>query len=467
MSCPLLNGDIRRVAILLLEAVERRFLCESETGAYIEPGTVLRYVGTRRMVDGSRNFVVTDPVIFVAYPFVDLAPSRHGHGLNERDEYYPRTLLQNLYGFDMVTSRDKYQVIHKVSTGIPTSDTLLAGQLWCLLIGSGILITVSNRSSDTMLGNTIERRTDYFRQPLRIEIIDNNSHRHNVIISSKTPWVEFFRHVMLTVHGNLIDIMYYELVDTENEVLTAERWVELVKSAKKLRLRFYLVERKATASRSSSRSSRRSSQSGIKQFISDFINHNTRYDSKSSSLLRQQDGYDGGSSSSGRSLERSPTPARSRSQPDQASSVEKKDSGPPAEHKRSQPTIGKEPDLGDMTLSYSFQSTLTLTSSNKDLLKHDHHFKDGEKFPEQEQRETFIIEKREDASYHPDNREQEMPATDAVPNETSTKKKMILKAIRREFPSNIADQAMINQPTTPTTCQLKRRLQLQLTKKLQ
>lgn len=293
MDCPLINGDIRRVAILLLEAVEKKFLRESENGAYIEPGSVLRFVGTRHMLHDSHNFVVTEPVVFVAFPFVELASSRHNRRSGERDEYYPRTLLQNLYGFDVVTSRGKRQVIHKMSASSQPDDTLFVNQLWCLLIGSDILITMSDRPADELLGDTIEKRTDYFRQPLRIEIVDRNGSQHSMSISSKTPWVDFFRHVMFTVHGNLIGIMDYELVDLANEVVTAERWVEIAKATKSSLLKFYLVERKTTVSRSSSVSSRRSSHSGIKKLLMlDYAVHDSRSNSKASTSRRRKDSYD-------------------------------------------------------------------------------------------------------------------------------------------------------------------------------
>ncbi|EHK27037.1 uncharacterized protein TRIVIDRAFT_196917 [Trichoderma virens Gv29-8] len=315
MDCPIINADIRRVAILLLEAVERSFFRESENGAYIEPGSVLRYAGTRHTPHDSHSFVATEPVVFVAFPFVELASSRNNHGSHERDEYYPRTLLQNLYGFDVVTSQGKHQVIHKMPVGSQPNDTLFVNQLWCLVIGSDILITMSDRPAYDMLGDTIEKRTDYFRQPLRIEIVDIDGFQHSMSISSKTTWVDFFRHVIFTVHGNLISIMDYELVDRADEVVTAERWVELAKATRPSLLKFYLVERKTPVSRSSSVSSRRSSRSGIKRLLLlDYARRDHRRNSKSS-ILRHHDGrHDEDSSSSERKAvsKRAATPGRAR-----------------------------------------------------------------------------------------------------------------------------------------------------------
>lgn len=322
MDCSIINADIRRVAILLLEAVEKSFLRESENGAYIEPGSVLRFTGTRHVLHDSHNFVVTDPVVFVAFPFVELTSSKNIHRSRERDDLYPRTLLQNLYGFDVVTSRGKNQVIHKMPVGSQSNDTLFVNQLWCLMIGSDILITMSDRPADDLLGDTIEKRTDYFRQPLRIEIVDINGVQYNMSISSKTPWVDFFRHVIYTVHGNLISIMDYELVDQTDETVTTERWVELSKATRLSLLKFYLVERKTPTSRSSSVSSRRSSRSGIKRLLLlDHTHRNNRHSSKTSVSRYHADRYEEDSnsfeedsSSSERIVvsKRAPTPGRPR-----------------------------------------------------------------------------------------------------------------------------------------------------------
>ncbi|KAL6863564.1 hypothetical protein J3F83DRAFT_744819 [Trichoderma novae-zelandiae] len=294
MDCPLINGDIRRVALLLLEAVEGTFLRQSEHGAYVEPGSALRFVGHRHQLHDSYSIVVTDPVVFVAFPFVELASSKNHHGSDERDEYHPRTLLQNLYGFDVVTSRGKQQVIHKMSVGSQSSDTLYVNQLWCLLIGSDILITMSGRPEDDLLGETIEKRTDYFRQPLRIEIVDRHGSQYSMTISLKTTWVDFFRHVMFTVHGNLTQIMDYELVDESNDTVTAERWVEIAKSTRPGLLKFHLVKRRIVTSRASSISSRRSSRTGIRKLL--MLDQALRVKSRDSSR-RHRDSYDKDSTS--------------------------------------------------------------------------------------------------------------------------------------------------------------------------
>lgn len=321
MDCPIINADIQRVAILLLEAVEKSYLRESENGAYIEPGSVLRFIGTRHVLHGPHNFVVTEPVVFVAFPFVELASSENNQGSSEGDDFYRRTLLQNLYGFDVVTSRGKNQVIHKMPVNSQPNDTLFVNQLWCLVIGSDILITMSDRPADDLLGDTIEKRTDYFRRPLRIEIVDANGFQHSMSISSKTPWVDFFRHVIYTIFGNLIRIMDYELVDQADEVVTTERWVELAKATRPSLLKFYLVERKAPASRSSSVSSRRSSHSGIRRLLLlDYANYDNRHDnrhgSKTSASRYHADRYEGDSSSSERIAKRlakrASTPRRPR-----------------------------------------------------------------------------------------------------------------------------------------------------------
>lgn len=370
MDCPIINADIRRVAVLLLDSVEKSFLRESENGAYIEPGSVLRFTGTRQVLHDAHNFVVTEPVIFAAFPFIELASSKNNSGSREREDFYPRTLLQNLYGFDVVTSRGKNQVIHKMPVNCQPDNTLFVNQLWCLVIGSDILITLSDRSPDDLLGATIEKRTDYFRQPLRIEVVDVNGFQHSMSISSKTTWVDFFRHVIYTVHGNLIGIMDYELVDQADEAVTTERWAELAEATRPSLLKFHLVKRKASASRSSSISSRRSSRSGIRRLLLlDYAPRDNRHSSRTSVSKFHTDKHDGNSSSSeNRSpIKRALTPRRLRTS---TSSMDAQWHSLPTKKKIRQP--GAQPEIFTETdiqglYPQSSPTVITLESSEEDL----------------------------------------------------------------------------------------------------
>jgi hypothetical protein len=89
MDCPIINADIQRVSILLLEAVKKSYLRESENGAYIEPGSVLRFTGTRQILHGSYDLLVTEPVVFVAFPYIKLASSINNDESTEEDDFYP------------------------------------------------------------------------------------------------------------------------------------------------------------------------------------------------------------------------------------------------------------------------------------------------------------------------------------------------------------------------------------------
>ncbi|KAH0489515.1 hypothetical protein TgHK011_009940 [Trichoderma gracile] len=314
MDCPLINRDIQRVAILLLENIKETFIRQAEHGAYVETGSAMRFVGQRQQAHDSHSIIVTDLVVFVAFPFVELESSRNQPGLSERDEYHPRTLLQNLYGFDVLTSRGKQQVIHKMSVCSQSSDTLYVKQLWCLLIGSDILITMSSRPAEKLLGGTIEKRTDFFRQPLRLEIVDPYGSQSSMSVSLKTTWVDLFRHVILTLYGNLAKIMDFELVNEANEIMTADRWVEIAKSTRSGPLKFRLVERRIPTSRASSISSRKSSRTGIRKLLMD---HAYRDKSRDSSRHhRGREGYSENPSSSESSiiLKKSSSPAWPSSQ---------------------------------------------------------------------------------------------------------------------------------------------------------
>jgi hypothetical protein len=81
-----------------------------------------------------------ESVIFFALPYVVLKhPNKHGH-LAE-SVLSARTLLQYLYNYDIGDKRDTHQIISR--TKKKSGEILYISQLWCMLIGEGIVSTTS------------------------------------------------------------------------------------------------------------------------------------------------------------------------------------------------------------------------------------------------------------------------------------------------------------------------------------
>lgn len=211
-----------------MKKVRDRFLRNSENGPYIEPGAVLRGIGAYpHSYSGPHRQAI--PVVFAASPYLKLSPLRDRQSSDE--EYYPRTLLQNLYGFDVTPNRDKNQIIRKICPDKQPNEALHVDQMWCLLIGSTTLITMSGHAPEDLLTGTITKRTPDHELPVKIEIIDDECQRsHAIVISSNTTWVDLFNITMEVAQKKRSDLNNYELRDPKSELLTAERWIKITKS---------------------------------------------------------------------------------------------------------------------------------------------------------------------------------------------------------------------------------------------
>ncbi len=124
-----MSHDLRSVALSLLKNglpdLQRRL----ESGKYVEPGSVLRYVGNY----AHDPLMETEPVIFLSAPYLQLKErSREPRG---PDDFECMTLVQSMYGHDVGDERESNQVARRMSK-FPSKSILHVPQMWCLLIGS-------------------------------------------------------------------------------------------------------------------------------------------------------------------------------------------------------------------------------------------------------------------------------------------------------------------------------------------
>ncbi|PNP50405.1 hypothetical protein THARTR1_08932 [Trichoderma harzianum] len=228
----------------LIKRIGKKYLRHSETGLYIEPGSVLRAIGNysqQNFASLSPKARPTVPVVFVASPYLRLH-SLEGHQNTEnRGDHHPRTLLQNLYGFDVTPNRDKAQIVRKIGHGSHLNDALHVNQMWCLLIGSTILITMSDHTTKELLDGTIGERSLGHEPPIKVKIIDDKQKHHDIAVSSNITWVDLFKITMDAVQKKRSDFRYYDLRDEKKAIITAERWIEIASSQSLQKSQFYTV----------------------------------------------------------------------------------------------------------------------------------------------------------------------------------------------------------------------------------
>ncbi|KKP07345.1 hypothetical protein THAR02_00542 [Trichoderma harzianum] len=244
MECHLIGDDVKTVTIELVKRAGKKYLRQSETGRYIEPGSVLRGIGNYFQQNSrslSQKARPTVPVVFVASPNLRLRPLKgHQNGEN-RGDHHPRTLLQNLYGFHVTPNRDKTQIVRKIGGGSQLNNALHVNQMWCLLIGPTILITMSDHTTEELLDGTIGKRSLGHEPPIKIKIIDDKQKHHDIAVSSNITWVDLFKIMMDAVHKKRSSFHYYDLRDENKVIITAERWVEIASSRGLRKSQIYTV----------------------------------------------------------------------------------------------------------------------------------------------------------------------------------------------------------------------------------
>ncbi|KAL5091289.1 hypothetical protein Trisim1_003258 [Trichoderma cf. simile WF8] len=244
MDCHLIGDDMRAVTMELIERAGKKYIRQSETGPYIEPGSALRAIGIysqKASVSLSQKARPTVPVVFVASPYLRLRPLEGHHNTENRGDHHPRTLLQNLYGFDVTPNRDKAQIIRKIENGSHLNDALHVNQMWCLLIGSTILITMSDHTAKELLDGTIGERSPGHESPIKIKIIDDKQKHHDIAVSSNITWVDLFKITTDAVQKRGSDFHYYDLRDEKNVIITAKRWIEITSPRSLQKPRYYTV----------------------------------------------------------------------------------------------------------------------------------------------------------------------------------------------------------------------------------
>ncbi|KAH6889141.1 hypothetical protein B0T10DRAFT_47532 [Thelonectria olida] len=219
------------IALIVLDNVRNKFMGNSESGGYMEPGSVLRCIGRYSNAHDAQTRPETEPVVFMSSPHLILHPT--SNKANTRDEgCRPRSLLHSHYGYDVGIERESGQVIRKMSKNRSKKDILHISQLWCLLIGTGILITFSDQSIQDQCGNTIaiDPRTSGNREPLTIRLVDEDSRQYNLAIEPDYNYVDFLRHAVSLVRGTTSHVSDYRLFGPDDKALTPERWIEILTS---------------------------------------------------------------------------------------------------------------------------------------------------------------------------------------------------------------------------------------------
>ncbi|RSL99797.1 hypothetical protein CDV31_012048 [Fusarium ambrosium] len=198
-------------------SIQLRWLFGNST--CIRPGSI-RCIGSYPPSDGGPP-KKTKPVIFVSSQYLNLQPveAHHKHDLGQ----LPQPLLRCLYGYDVDAGRENDQAVRKMS--ISSKEVLHVGQLWCLLVGPGILITMSQHSIDELRGQhiTLERGA----KPLTIRLIDEDGSVCQFVVQRDCSYVELLGRAVFRAKRPGADARGYDLLDRNRHILNAKKWLQI------------------------------------------------------------------------------------------------------------------------------------------------------------------------------------------------------------------------------------------------
>ncbi|KAI1087686.1 hypothetical protein F5B19DRAFT_497148 [Rostrohypoxylon terebratum] len=264
VNSPYISNQLKRVALNVLGEVKNGASRKLVGGPYVESGSILRGTSSHNIGTDSKN----QPVIFLSSPYLVLNQKPSVVDAEKGQRMF--SLLESLYGYDVES--DRQDTGHLKRMGLePSQGTLHVPQLWCLLVGNDVLITLSELTVHDLTQDLIEidRKISGQRRPLTVKVLDQYRRSHSVVIDADCNYVDFLRHTFaLAKEESGTYVTDYELLNGNRDPVTPQEWLALIRQGKLEDTIFYIVPRFQlqqqqlweSRSRSRSRSQLRNSQ---------------------------------------------------------------------------------------------------------------------------------------------------------------------------------------------------------------
>ncbi|KAF5493074.1 hypothetical protein CGCF413_v009996 [Colletotrichum fructicola] len=226
-SCPFISPELQQVANKLLSDIGRNLTTTTDRGHRVEAGTIIRYLGILPHVANTKRGE-TEPVIFASCPHLVLEGNKP---FSDGDGQAPQTLLHHLYGHGSESSLASDQVVQKLSIASP-KEVINVNQLWCLLIGSGCLITYSPKAASELQEGLIHQVSSKPPQQgfLKMIFIHDNNERVSTEVGQDWTYVDLMQHAVSLIKQTRWAAGDFHLEDAQGERLYAKSWLELATS---------------------------------------------------------------------------------------------------------------------------------------------------------------------------------------------------------------------------------------------
>ncbi|KAK7413672.1 hypothetical protein QQX98_007454 [Neonectria punicea] len=223
-----MSHDLKQVALALLKRGCQDIQRQLEIGKALEPGSVLRYTGTSNTTGSATE---TEPVIFLAAPYLHLKEGKRHPATSE--DFVSMTLLQSLYGYDLGDGLEGSIVTEKLDASL-AGKKIYVPQLWCLLIGSGILVTFGECSLADIQADCIsteERASGIYGDSLVINVFDVDGEEFKVSIDRNFSLWKLTAHLSHVVKKKYSSHTAFEILGIDKQPLDPEGWISLVANA--------------------------------------------------------------------------------------------------------------------------------------------------------------------------------------------------------------------------------------------
>ncbi|KAJ5959242.1 Mg2+ transporter protein CorA-like/Zinc transport protein ZntB [Penicillium vulpinum] len=128
--------------------------------------------------------------------------------------------------------------------GADSGDELCVTYLWCLLLGSDTIVTCGDISISDLLASsvTIDKKSNA-RQPCAIRIVDPDSRYFYLVIELPLPYFEFMKHAsnIARLPNEKTTNANFKLLTEDHDLLTPERWVDLMEREDLVSLQLLLI----------------------------------------------------------------------------------------------------------------------------------------------------------------------------------------------------------------------------------
>ncbi|KAI0897390.1 hypothetical protein F4806DRAFT_398504 [Annulohypoxylon nitens] len=239
INSPYISNELRAIALNVLSDVKTRASRRLAGSLHVNPGSVVRGTSSYDTGDDLQN----QHVIFFSSPYLLL--SKKPSITNAEKGQCMSSLLESLYGYD-VESDGQDTGLMKMMSLKPSNSSLHVPQLWCLLVGNDVLITLSDLSVQDMTEDLIEidQKVLSLRRPLTVKVLDQYRRPHSVVIDADCNYVDFLRHTFaLAKAGTDACVTDYELLDENGDLVTPQKWLTLIQQGKLEDLMLYIVPR--------------------------------------------------------------------------------------------------------------------------------------------------------------------------------------------------------------------------------